>query len=127
MSISALISRFGTTLYVRRSTTTIGNDGEMSLDYKQVDSARGFVQPSVQTSDVAQGRENARTTTSIFFEGLLDVEIDDEIHDVASGTGRTWRIVGSINPGFVGTTGSAPHLSMTVVECVEVEPTRSLA
>lgn len=126
MSIGSLIARFGATLYVRRSTTTLGADGEMSLDYKQVDVVRGWVQPASQTSEVAQGRENARTSTTIYLEGLVDVEIDDEIHDVASGTGRTWRIVGSVNPGFVGTTAAAPHLNMTSVECVEVEPTRSL-
>jgi len=122
LSISALVDRFGIDLYVYRPSVSTGNDGEVALSFAKAYSARGFIQPTSQTSDVAQGRENGRTTATIYFTGSVDVRIDDEIRNAESGTYRLWRVVGAVNPGEVGVTYAAPHLSMTAVDCIEVEP-----
>lgn len=121
MSIAGLVDRFGITLYVFRPTVTTNADGEVGLKFDSVLQTRGFVQPSTQTSDVAQGRELGRTTVTIYFSGTVDVRIDDEIHDASTGTARTWRVSGIVNPGEVGTSGAAAHLNMTVVDCQEIE------
>lgn len=126
MSIAGLVDRFGITLYVFRPTSTVGADGEVALAFANVLEVRGFVQPSTQTSEVAQGRENGRTTVSIYLAGAVDVRIDDELHDASSGSAKTWRVIGATNPGEVGTSGAAGHLNMTVVECIEVEPNVTL-
>ena len=122
MSIAGLIDRFGISLWVFRPTATVGNDGEVALAFASILETRGFVQPTSQTSEVAQGRENGRTTTTIYFSGSIDVRIDDEIRNAATGTTRVWRVIGATIPGEVGASSAAPHLLMTVVDCVEVEP-----
>ena len=84
MSIAGLIDRFGIALWVFRPTATVGNDGEVALAFASVLETRGFVQPTSQTSEVAQGRENGRTTTTIYMAGSVDVRIDDEIRNAAT-------------------------------------------
>jgi hypothetical protein len=121
LSIAGLVDRFGITLYVFRPTATVGADGEVALAFANALETKGFVQPSSESSDVAQGRELGRTSATAYFAGTVDVRIDDELHDVSTGSARTWRIVGIVNPGEVGTSAAAAHLNMTVVECQEIE------
>lgn len=122
MSIASLVDRFGIDLHLYRASVTTGNDGEIALTYSRATVVRGFIQPTSQTSDVAQGRENGRTTTTIYFSGLVDVRIDDELRSADAVPYRVWRVIGSVNPGDVGVSLAAPHLNMTAVDCVEVEP-----
>lgn len=122
MSIGGLISRFGRCLFVYRPDTAVESDGRVSRTYSREFQIVGFVQPASQSSDVAQGRMNSRTSTSIYVEGCSDILIDDEIHDKVAGSARTWRVVGVVNPGELGETSTAPHLNHTIVECVEVGP-----
>lgn len=126
LSISGIVDRFGITLDVFRPTNGIAADGEVTLTFASVLQAKGFVQPSTQSSPIAQGREQGRTQTTIYFSGSVDVRIDDEIHDAASGTARTWRVVGAVNPGEVAASGAAAHLNLTAVDCIEVEPSVSV-
>lgn len=121
MSIAGLVDRFGITIYVFRPTVTTNADGEVGLKFDSVLQTKAFMQPASQSSDVAQGRELGRTNATAYFSGSVDVRIDDELHDVLTGTARTWRVIGIVNPGEVGTSGAASHLNMTVVECQEIE------
>ena len=120
MSIGSLVSRFGRKLWVNRPTVAVAADGEVTRTYAAVCCVRGFVQPTTKTSEVSQGRENGRTTTAIYLEGKCEIRIDDEIRDALTG-GRLWRVIGAVNPGDVGASQAAPHLSMTIVDCVEVD------
>lgn len=122
MSIGGIVARFGRCLFVYRPETAVESDGRVSRSYGREFEVRGFVQPSAQSSDVAQGRMNGRTATTIYLEGCADIRIDDEIHDRVTGSAKTWRVVGVTNPGDVGETGAAPHLNHTIIDCVEVEP-----
>ena len=122
MSVGGLVARFGRCLFVYRPTTAVETDGRVSRTYEREFEVRGFVQPASQSSDVAQGRMNGKTTTAISLEGCADIRIDDEIHDKVTGTAKTWRVTGVTNPGELGETGAAPHLNHTIVDCVEVEP-----
>lgn len=126
MSIGGIIARFGRCLFVYRPETAVGNDGQVSRSYDREFEVRGFVQPATQSSDVAQGRANGRTSTTIYLENCADVRIDDEIHDRVTGTAKTWRVTGVTNPGELGDTGAAPHLNHTIVDCVEIEPEAAL-
>ena len=120
MSIGSLVARFGRRLWVQRPTVSVGADGEVARAYAAVCCVRGFVQPNTESSDVAQGRMSGRTGTTIYLEGKVDIRIDDEIRDALSG-GRLWRVTGAVNPGDVGASQAAPHLSMTVVDATEVD------
>jgi hypothetical protein len=126
LSIGGIVARFGRCLFVYRPDTSVGNDGQVARTYEREFEIRGFVQPASQSSDIAQGRFNGRTTTTIYVDGCSDIRIDDEIHDKVSGTARTWRVTGITNPGDLGDTGAAPHLNHTIVDCVEIEPEVSL-
>jgi hypothetical protein len=119
VSIAAIVDRMGKTLYIWRPTITRLGDGRVVRTYAKVTEAKFFVQPSGQTGDVFEGRANTRTNGTMYAAGVLDVRIDDEIRSVASGTGRVWRVVGTLNPGEQGATSA---LSMTAVDVVEVEP-----
>lgn len=122
MSIGGILARFGRCLFVYRPETAVGADGQVARTYGREFEVRGFVQPSSQSSDAAQGRMNGRTATTIYVDGCADIRVDDEVHDRVTGSARTWRVVGVTNPGDVGETGAAPHLNHTIVDCVEVEP-----
>jgi hypothetical protein len=124
VSIGGIIAQFGKCLFVYRPDFTVASDGQSARAYSREFTIHGFIQPGAQSSDVAQGRENGRTTTTIYVEGCSDVRIADEIHDKVSGTEtvKTWRVTGVVNPGFLGDTGAAAHLNHTEIECVEVEP-----
>ncbi len=128
MSIGGIIAQFGRCLFVYRPAVAVGADGQVSRSYAREFTVTGFVQPGSQSSDVAQGRMNGRTATTIYVEGCADVEVDDEIHDRIAGTAnvKTWRVTGVTNPGLLGDTGAAPHLNHTEIECVEIEPEVSL-
>lgn len=123
MSIAGLISKFGRTLYQYRPTITRATDGQVVRTFDTIQATLvGFIQPSGQTTDPAQGRANSRTSATIYFEGMVDVAPDDEFYEATTGSTDAWRVVGSTNPGYVGTTLAAPHLNMTVVQVVNVEP-----
>ena len=124
MSIDALISRFGIALHIYTPVYSTGSEGSVVRSFGRVTSERGFVQPSSQSEPVAQGRQEGRTSVQIFFPRGTSVPIDSEIRDsISVDTGwRAWRVIGSTNPGELQQTLSAPHLSMTVVDAVEVEP-----
>jgi len=122
MSIEALVNRFGLTLYLYRPTMGLGTDGQPTRTYSRTAEIRGFVQPGTQTSDELQGRMTARTSCSIYLSGNVDVRIDDEIRDGFTGTVRNWRVTGAAQPGETYAANSASHLTMTVVDAVEVEP-----
>lgn len=126
MSIAAIIDTFGRTLYIMSPTTTVGTDGAVVRTYPTTPTAtaKGFIQPSGQTEDVFEGRQNARTATTIYFAGVVAIGIDDLIYDVLpaavpASNSRVWRVTGRIVPGDVGTSS---HLCMTVCDCIEVEP-----
>lgn len=123
MSIAGLIGKFGRTLYQYRPTITRATDGQVVRTFDTLQATVfGFIQPSGQTTDPAQGRANSRTSATIYLEGLVDVDADDEFYESKTGSTIAWRVVGSTNPGYVGTTAAAPHLNMTVVQVVAVEP-----
>lgn len=124
MSIEALIARFGIDLHVYTPVYTTGTDGSVVRTFGRVVSERGFIQPSSQAEPFTQGRQEGRTNVQIFFPATVEVPIDAEIRDSTSvDTGwRAWRVTGSTNPGELVQTGAAPHLSMTVVDAVEIEP-----
>lgn len=127
MSISGIIGRFGIPLYVYRPTITTASDGTVVRTYASAAiSARGFVQPSGQTQDVFEGRASSRTTGVVYFDGALDIRIEDEIYSGTSGSVTAWRVTGIVNPGEIGRSLAALHLNMTAVDVVEVEPTVSL-
>jgi len=126
MSIEAIIDTFGRTYYVIRPTITKATDGQFSRKYSDsAASAKGFYQPSGTSEDVFQGRQNTRTTGTVYFKGLLDIRIDDELREtnLIASTSPVLRVVGAVNPGNIGSVSiSQSHLSMTVVEVVEVNP-----
>ena len=72
MSIGGIIARFGRCLFVYRPETTVATDGRVSRTYEREFEVRGFVQPASQSSDVAQGRMNGRTSTTIYLENCAD-------------------------------------------------------
>ena len=120
MSIGGLVARFGRRLWVYRPTIGVASDGEVTRPYAAVCCGKGFVQPTTQSSDVAQGRMDGRTSCTIYLEGAVDIRIDDEVRDSLATTARNYRVIGSVNPGELGLTQAAPHLSMTAVDAVEV-------
>lgn len=122
MSVASLVARFGQTLYAYRPTTTVLSDGQVSRAYASDIEFRGFWQPGSQTDAIAQGAAQGRTTGTIYAEGSVDVRIDDEIHDRETGTARSWRVVGVVNPGDLGRTQANPHMNFTAMDVVEVEP-----
>ncbi len=124
MSIDALISRFGIDLHIYIPVYSTGSDGSVIRSFGRVISERGFVQPSSQSEPFTQGRQEGRTSVQIFFPRGTSVPIDAEIRDSTfSDTGwRAWRVIGATNPGELQQTLAAPHLSMTVVDAVEIEP-----
>lgn len=123
MSIAGLIAKFGKTLYQYRPTVTRATDGQVVRTYSTIQATVvGFIQPSGQTTDPAQGRTNTRTQATIYLEGLVEVLADDEFYESNVGSTTAWRVVGATNPGYVGTTLAAPHLNMTVVQVVAVDP-----
>lgn len=126
MSIAAIIDTFGRTLYIMSPTASVGSDGAVVRTYPTTPTvtAKGFIQPSGQTEEVFEGRQNARTSATIYFAGIVTIGIDDLIYDVLpaavpASLSRVWRVTGRIVPGDVG---SSSHLCMTVCDCVEVEP-----
>jgi hypothetical protein len=122
MSIEAIVREFGMSLHIWRPTIARATNGEITRTYAVSSSATGFVQPTTQSSDVFEGRPNTRTAGTVYFAGVVDVQIDDEIRDqtaIPSGDTRIWRVIGAVKPADI----AAPlRLSMTVVEVVEVEP-----
>ena len=124
MSIDALISRFGIDLHIYTPVYSTGSDGSVVRTFSRVTSERGFIQPSSQSEPFVQGRQEGRTNVQIFFPRGTSVPIDAEIRDSTSvDTGwRAWRVTGATNPGELQETLAAPHLSMTVVDAVEIEP-----
>ena len=122
MSIDALISRFGITLYVYHPVYSTGSDGSVARSFGRVVVEKGFVQPASQAEPFVQGRQEGRTGVQIFFPRGTNVPIDAEIRDAELNTWRQWRVTGSTNPGELQQTLAAPHLSMTVVDAVEIEP-----
>ena len=123
MSIESLVREFGVTLHIWRPTITRATDGEIERAYAVVTTLTGFIQPSSASGDVFEGRMNTRTAGSIYFAGVVDVRIDDEIRDqteIPYAATRVWRVLGAVNAADV----AAPaRLSMTVCDVVEVEPT----
>lgn len=126
MSIEALISRFGIDLHVYEPVYTTQTDGTVVRTFGRVVSEKGFVQPSSQSEPFVQGRQEGRTNCQIFFMPNVSVPIDAEIRDAQVAPWRQWRVTGSTNPGELETTGAAPHLSMTVVDAVQIEPDYTL-
>jgi hypothetical protein len=127
LSISSLVGRFGIDLYVYRPTLTTASDGTVVRTFSSAAiTARGFVQPTGQTQDVFEGRASSRTTGTAYFDGALDIRIEDEIYSGTSGSVTAWRVTGAVNPGEMGRTLAALHLNMTAVDVVEVEPTVAL-
>lgn len=122
MSIASLISQFGITLYIREPTYAVDTDGSVVRSYGRVYSAKGFIQPSGQTDGVSQGRINGRRAVSIYFEGAIEIGVDDEIHDSEILPARQWRVTGTTNPAELGQSGTASRLNMTVVDAVEINP-----
>jgi hypothetical protein len=125
VSIDALISRFGIELYIYAPVYSTGTEGSVIRTFGRLVTKRGFVQPSSQSEPFAQGRQEGRTGVQIFFPAGTSVAIDSEIYDgdlPAQVPTRKWRVIGSTNPGELQQTLAAPHLSMTVVDAVEVEP-----
>lgn len=124
MSIDALISRFGIDLHIYEPTYTTASDGSVVRTFGRVVSEKGFIQPASQSEPFVQGRQEGRTNVQIFFPRGTSVPIDAEIRDSTSAeTGwRAWRVTGATNPGELQETLAAPHLSMTVVDAVEIEP-----
>jgi len=127
LSIESLVSEFGTVLYLHRPTMTVSSDGKPMRTYGYIANARGFIQPSGQSSDTLEGRLNVRTAATIYFVGSFDVRIDDELYTGTSGTVARWRVIGSTNPGEIGRNFPNAHrLNMTVVEATMVDPSISL-
>ena len=81
MSIESIIREFGVSLHIWRPTIGRATDGEITRTYAVASSATGFIQPSSQGQDVFEGRANSRTAGTIYFAGVVDVRIDDEIRD----------------------------------------------
>ena len=131
MSIESLIGKFGQSLYLWRPTITISTDGTVVRTMLYVDATgvgfRGFIQPSGQSADVFEGRQNSRTNVTIYAKGSIDARIDDEIYFVNGvttiGNTRVLRVVGKINPADLGNSLADSFLSMTVIEAVEILPT----
>lgn len=121
MSIQGLVSRFGVQLWVYRPSLGVASDGELTRSYVAICCVKAFVQPSTQTSDVAQGRMQGRTAGTAYISGLVDIRVDDELRNMLTPNARNWRVTGAANPGEVGATQAAPHLNMTLVEVVEIE------
>lgn len=122
MSIEAIIREFGMSLHIWRPTIARATNGEITRTYAVSSSATGFVQPATESQDVFEGRMNTRTAGTIYFSGVVDVQIDDEIRDqgaIPSAASRVWRVIGAVNPADLGVPF---RLSMTVVDVVEVEP-----
>jgi hypothetical protein len=122
MSIAALVAKFGKAVELLRPTVTIGADGQVARNFTKVTDVRGFFQPTGVAEEIQEGRATTRTTGDFYIAGAFDARIDDELNDGTLGAGRRWRILGAINPGETSYTGAAPHLRMTVVSVVEVEP-----
>ncbi len=126
MSIESIIDTFGRIYYVIRPTITKATDGQFSRTYTEsVASAKGFYQPSGTSDDVFQGRQSTRTAGTVYFKGLIDIRIDDELREtnLIASTSPILRVIGAVNPGNIGSVSlSQSHLSMTVVEVVEVAP-----
>jgi len=119
VSIGAIVDRFGKRLWLYRPTIARLADGRIERTYAKVVAAKFFVQPQGQTQEVAEGRINSRTASTLYAAGVIDIRVDDELRENEDGTGRVFRVTGTINPGEMGV---GEYLSMTVCEAVEVEP-----
>lgn len=132
MSIESLIDTFGKVYYTIRPSISKSSDGQFVRTYDSVadlNGAKGFYQPTGTTQDVYEGRQNTRTTGTVYFKGLLDIRIDDELRETNQPitTSPILRVVGAVNPGNLGNvTVYNSHLSMTVVEVVQVLPKETL-
>jgi hypothetical protein len=126
MSIASMISEFGVTLYIHRPTMTVSSDGKPNRTYASVGSAVGFVQPAGQSSDVLEARMSGRTNCTIYFDGSVDVRIDDELYTGTSGTVSRWRVTGATNPGETGRVFGSHRLMMTVVDAIQIDPDLAL-
>ena len=103
MSISSLVDRFGTLFYVISPTYEKQTDGTIKRTYAKPSrtSAVGWFQPSGQSGDVFSGRQNSRTTGTIYFKGTVSVGVDDEITTTDTDGIQTffWRVIGATYPG----------------------------
>lgn len=132
MSIESLIDTFGKVYYTIRPSISKSSDGQFVRTYDSVvdlNGAKGFYQPTGTTQDVYEGRQNTRTTGTVYFKGVLDIRIDDELRETSQQavTSPILRVVGAMNPGNLGNvTIYSSHLNMTVVEVVDVLPKDNL-
>jgi hypothetical protein len=122
MSIASLVAKFGKSVELLRPTYATQSDGVVGRTFAKQTDVVGFFQPSGVAEEIQEGRATTRTTGDFYLAGRIDVRIDDELNDGTLGAGRRWRVLGALNPGETGYTGAAPHLNMTVVTVVEVEP-----
>jgi hypothetical protein len=121
MSIEGLVLRFGRVLNLNRPTATIGSNGVVQRAFSKAGTVRLFLQPTGATELLQEGRYTTRTTVRAYASGSVDIRIDDELTDADTPTQR-WRVSGSYNPAYLGTTLAAGNLDHTIVDLVEIEP-----
>lgn len=106
MSVASLIATHGQSVGVYRSTATISGNGTMSRTWTLVLSLRGFVQPNSSTDNPFAGRDNLRTSATVYFEGSPALQVDDVLKDEAD---RQYQVRGFRTPLLRPTTSANTH------------------
>lgn len=118
MSVAALIKSMGKTVLLRRPTYGQNNDGSQTRTYATVSTTTAFLQERSSSQQLAQGRENLRNQTVIYFEGAVDVRVDDVITDGTTSPAWSYRVTGVRIPDAAST---HPNCH-TIVEAARAAP-----
>lgn len=118
MSVAALIASMGKSVAVRRPTNAKNPNGTVERTMATTLTTTAFVQERSSGEQVAQGRDNRRNQTVIYFDGSADVRTDDYIAVPPTGTVSLYRVTGVRVPDLA-TLHPSCH---TIVDAIRVEP-----
>ena len=104
MSIESFILRFASTVTVRRPTFTQTSNGGLFRTFDDVaglTEVSAWIQSRGLSETDAQGRISGRTATQIFFIGVVDIAVDDEILYPTSGDMGVYRVIEVFHPDSI--------------------------
>lgn len=120
MSVAAMVSRMGVSAGVRRCTYARSSIGTMDKTFTTTLTVVCFVQERGSSAQVAQGRDNMRSSTVIYFVGSVDVRADDVIAVPPTGATCVMYRVNGVRVPDLATSHPNCH---TIVDATKVPPT----
>lgn len=94
MSVSSLIQSRGVGVLVKRAAYSRGTDGTSIKTYSTVLTTRAFVQQRGSRETKLEGRLSTRNDAVIYFDGAVDVLIDDLIYTPTTGKSSVYSVTG---------------------------------